>query len=180
MGLGSRPPTPTTGGGIDGPGRFALHKVDTFALCLHWLTATVKRMPAFGPFLASIGVPREPVCSIRPWKLEPLLSFQSMNPADGDVYFNTPGVASVKWDQAAQLVMVEWEGLAGSSEFKELLDAEIRALQQHRGSRVLADCRQQNVLNPADQERANKEWLPRALAAGLKRFAVVLPKSGLA
>ena len=103
-----------------------------------------------------------------------------MNPADGDVYFNTPGVASVKWDQAAQLVMVEWEGWADSSEFEELLDAEIRALQQHRGSRVLADCRQQKVLNPADQERANKEWLPRALAAGLKRFAVVLPKSGLA
>ena len=103
-----------------------------------------------------------------------------MNPADGDVYFNTPGVASVRWDQGAQLVMVEWEGWADSSEFKELLDAEIRALQQHRGSRVLADCRQQKVINPADQDRANKEWLPRALAAGLKRFAVVLPKSGLA
>ena len=103
-----------------------------------------------------------------------------MNPADQGVYFNTPGVASVRWDQGAQSVMVEWEGWADSTEFKELLDAEIRALQAHRGSRVLADCRQQKVLNPADQERANREWLPKALAAGLKRFAVVLPKSGLA
>jgi len=103
-----------------------------------------------------------------------------MNPADADVYFNTPGVASVRWDQDAKLVLVEWEGWADSTEFKELLDAEIRALQQHRGSRVLADCRQQKVINPADQERANREWLPRALVAGLKRFAVVLPKSGLA
>ncbi|HET6311945.1 MAG TPA: STAS/SEC14 domain-containing protein [Candidatus Nitrosotalea sp.] len=103
-----------------------------------------------------------------------------MNPADPDVYFNTPGVASVRWDQDAKLVLVEWEGWADSTEFKELLDAEIRALQQHRGSRVLADCRQQKVINPADQERANREWLPRALMTGLKRFAVVLPKSGLA
>jgi hypothetical protein len=103
-----------------------------------------------------------------------------MSPADQDVYFNVAGVASVRWDQGGQVVLVEWEGWADSTEFKELLDAEIRALQQHRGSRLLADCRQQKVINPADQQRANKEWLPRALAAGLKRFAVVLPKSGLA
>jgi hypothetical protein len=103
-----------------------------------------------------------------------------MSSADHDVYFKTPGVASVTWDQSAQLVMVKWEGWADSTEFKELLEAEILALQQHRGSRLLADCRQQKVINPADQERANREWLPRALAAGLKRFAVVLPISGLA
>jgi hypothetical protein len=103
-----------------------------------------------------------------------------MNSADQDVYFNTPGVASVRWDQDARLVLVEWEGWADSTEFKELLDAEIRALQEHRGWKLLADCRQQKVINPADQERANREWLPRALTAGLKRFAVVLPKSGLA
>jgi hypothetical protein len=103
-----------------------------------------------------------------------------MNPADQDVYFNVAGVASVRWDQRGQVVLVEWEGWADSTEFNELLDAEIRALQQHRGSRLLADCRQQKVINPADQQRANREWLPRALAAGLKRFAVVLPKSGLA
>jgi hypothetical protein len=103
-----------------------------------------------------------------------------MDPADFDVYFSTPGVASVTWDQSDRLVLVEWEGWADSNEFKELLDAEIKGLQQNRGTRLLADCRQQKVINPADQERANEEWLPRAMAAGLKRFAVVLPKSGLA
>jgi hypothetical protein len=103
-----------------------------------------------------------------------------MDPADLDVYFSTPGVASVRWDQNDRLILVEWEGWADSHEFKELLDAEIKGLQQHRGTRLLADCRQQKVINPADQDRANEEWLPRALAAGLRRFAVVLPKSGLA
>src|ERR1700676_3206270 len=100
-------------------------------------------------------------------------------PAD-NVFFNAPGVASVRWDADGQLVLVEWEGWANSTEFAALLDAEVRALRQHEGSRVLADCRRQKVLNPADQERANREWLPRALAAGLKRFAVVLPSSGVA
>jgi len=100
-------------------------------------------------------------------------------PADG-VYFSTPGVASVRWDEAARLVHVEWEGWADSSEFEALLDAELLALEQHRGSRLLADCRRQKVLNPRDQDRANREWLPRALKAGLKRFAVVVPASVVA
>jgi hypothetical protein len=103
-----------------------------------------------------------------------------MDSAADVVYFNTPGVASVRWDEEGQLVLVEWQGWANSSEFTALLDAEIQALKKHQGSRILADCRLQRVLNPADQDRANREWVPRALAAGLKQFAVVLPTSGLA
>jgi hypothetical protein len=100
-------------------------------------------------------------------------------PPDG-VYFNTPGVASVRWDEAAKLVLVEWEGWADSTEFGALLDAEIQALELHRCSRLLADCRRQKVLRPMDQERANREWLPRALKVGLKRFAIVVPASVVA
>jgi SpoIIAA-like len=103
-----------------------------------------------------------------------------MEPAADAVYFNALGVASVRWDEEGQVVLVEWEGWANSSEFSELLEAELTALREHRCSRVLADCRRQKVLNPADQDRANQVWLPRALAAGLKRFAVVIPSSVLA
>jgi hypothetical protein len=104
-----------------------------------------------------------------------------MNPAGDDLYFfRTPGVASVRWDPEGQLVLVEWEGWANSAEFAELLDAEVRALQQYHGSRLLADCRRQRVIKPEDQALADTAWLPRALAAGLKRFAVVLPTSVLA
>ena len=103
-----------------------------------------------------------------------------MTPADGDVYFNAPGTASVKWDRAGATVMVEWEGWANSAEFAAMLEAGVQALKDHRGSRWLADCRRQKVLSPADQDRADREWLPRALAEGLKHFAVVLPESGLA
>jgi hypothetical protein len=100
--------------------------------------------------------------------------------ADRDVYFSVPGAASVRWDRDGHRVLVEWEGWADSAEFTALLDAEIRALTEHSASRLLADCRRQKVLLPADQESAEKQWLPRALAAGLKRFAIVLPTSVLA
>jgi hypothetical protein len=103
-----------------------------------------------------------------------------MDPASHDVYFDAPGVASVRWDEDGQLVLVEWQGWANAAEFAELLEAEIAVLRKHRCTRILADCRRQKVLNPVDQDRANKEWLPRALAAGLKCFAVVVPTSVLA
>jgi SpoIIAA-like len=99
-------------------------------------------------------------------------------PAD-HVYFAVPGVATVRWEPEGELVVVEWEGWSDSDEFAALLAAEIRALTEHRGSRLLADCRRQKVLSPADQDK-DRQWLPRAVAAGLKRFAIVVPASGLA
>jgi hypothetical protein len=101
-------------------------------------------------------------------------------PPDSDVYFQVPGVASVRWDAPFLLVRVEWEGWANSAEFVALLDEEVRALSEHHGSRLLADCRRQRVLSPIDQDRADRDWLPQALAAGLKRLAIVVPISVLA
>jgi len=98
----------------------------------------------------------------------------------GATYFEHAGVASVRWEADTATVMVVWEGWADSAEFGALLDAEIAALNDHKGSRLLADCRRQRVLSPVDQLRADKEWTPRALAAGLKQFAIVLPVSALA
>jgi hypothetical protein len=103
-----------------------------------------------------------------------------MNPDADGVYFDSPGVASVRWDEDGQLVLVEWRGWANAGEFSDLLDAELAALRKHHGTRMLADCRRQKGLSAADQDRANEVWLPRALAVGLKRFAVVVPSSGLA
>lgn len=97
--------------------------------------------------------------------------------AGDDVYFTVPGIATVRWDEQRTTVRVEWAGWANAAEFKSLLDAEVKALRDHKGTRLLADCRRQRILNLADQERANREWLPEVLAAGLKRFAIVLPES---
>ncbi len=91
-----------------------------------------------------------------------------------------PGVATVRWDEPSKTVVVEWDGWANTAEFSGLLDAEVKALENHSGSKLLADCRRQRVLNPADQDRADEEWVPRVLDAGLKRFAVVLPESEMA
>ena len=100
--------------------------------------------------------------------------------ATENVYFDAPGIASVRWDPGAEAVVETWEGWANAIEFTAMLDAGVRALKDNNGSRWLADCRLQRVLKAADQKLGNERWLPRAVAAGLKRFAVVVPTSGLA
>jgi len=96
------------------------------------------------------------------------------------IYFTIPGVATAKWIEQSQMVFVQWEGWANAAEFGALLDAEVRALKEHGGCRLLADCRLQRVLSADEQQRANRDWVPRAVEAGLKRFAVVLPLSDMA
>src|SRR5258708_18454641 len=69
----------------------------------------------------------------------PLLFFgQTMVPEADDVYFDVPGVASVRWDADGQLVLVEWRGWANAAEFAALLEAEITALRKHPGKHTLA------------------------------------------
>jgi SpoIIAA-like len=104
---------------------------------------------------------------------------EEQSAGDG-VYFSVPGVATVRWDDSSSTVFVEWDGWANTAEFKSLLDAEVKALRDHGCSRLLADCRRQRILNLADQERANREWLPEVLEAGLRQFAIVLPESDIA
>jgi hypothetical protein len=98
----------------------------------------------------------------------------------GALYFISPGVGIVTWDPTCEAVHVEWQGWADSTQWKELLEAGLSALTDHHCSRWLADCRQLRAVKQSDQDWIDQSWFPRVLAAGLRRMAVVIPKSGLA
>jgi hypothetical protein len=98
---------------------------------------------------------------------------------DEDVFYDRPGVAVVAWDPASLAVYVDYRSWADPTEFELLLDAGIRALAEHHGSRCLADCRNMKPANPADQEWVDRHWFPRAYDAGLRRMALVVPYGGL-
>jgi hypothetical protein len=96
------------------------------------------------------------------------------------MFFNRPGVAVMRWDPASRAVQIEWQGWADPVEFAAALEAGLGALIEHRGSRWLADCREMKAIQQSDQEWLDRSWFPRMIAAGLRRMAVVIPKSGLA
>jgi len=101
--------------------------------------------------------------------------------AGGDhVYLNLAGVALVTWNPDLKAVCLESQGWANTSESQAVLDAIIRALRAHRGSRWLVDGRKMRVIKKADQDWITQNWLPRAAAAGLKLAAIVQPTSAVA
>jgi hypothetical protein len=106
-----------------------------------------------------------------------------MTPTDGatgEVLFNRPGVAVVSWEAASKAVFIEWQGWASPEEFAAALDSGVATLIAHHSRLWLADCRGMRAVQQSDQEWIDKHWFPRVLAAGLKRMALVIPKSTLA
>jgi hypothetical protein len=93
---------------------------------------------------------------------------------DGAI-FDIPGVATLGFDAISRSVMVTWCGHATAQDFQSLLQAELEALRAHGASNLLTDLKRQPPLDQQAQDGAYRDWLPSALAAGLKRFAVVLP-----
>ena len=99
-------------------------------------------------------------------------------PSDEDpVYFNRPGVALVTWNRDLRAACLESQGWANTRESQAALDAVIRALRAHRGSRCLVDNRKK-AIRAADQAWIAENWLPRAVGAGLRLTAIVEPEIG--
>jgi hypothetical protein len=90
------------------------------------------------------------------------------------VYFNRPGVAVVTWDPTLRTVYIDVQGWADLTELAAVLEAGLQALTEHHGSQWLADARNVKVISQPDQDWIVQEFFPRALAAGLKRIALVI------
>ena len=96
-------------------------------------------------------------------------------PDQDPVYFSRPGVALVTWNPDLRAVCLEPQAWANTGEAQAVLDAIIRALRHHHGSRWLLDGRKMKASKRADQDWIARNWLPRAAAAGLKLAAIVQP-----
>ena len=94
-----------------------------------------------------------------------------------DVFFSRPGLADVRWDPTVKAVRTEWLGWANPTEFKAVLEAGLRAMEQHRSPRGMVDAHAQKVVQKSDQDWVNASWFPRALATGLTHLAIVTPIS---
>ncbi len=94
------------------------------------------------------------------------------------VYLDTPH-ALVQWDSATRCVHLEWRNFVFGEEYRKVVDTVLKALTQHKGSKILSDSRKMKAIPQEDQDWLMKDWVPRSAKAGLKHSAVVLPISTL-
>lgn len=97
---------------------------------------------------------------------------------DDETYLDTPYL-SIRWRSIPQILYAEWKGFATSAEFRDALLIGIRAIREHKVVGYVSDARKSKVVLPEDERWAREVWLPKAVAAGLKRMAIVTASAGL-
>lgn len=72
-------------------------------------------------------------------------------------------------------VVMVWRGYHTTAAFRALNEQVLAALISHRATRILCDIRHFLLISAEDQYWLSSHWLPRAIAAGLSRCAIVTP-----
>ncbi|MFZ5893345.1 MAG: hypothetical protein ACOY0T_19955 [Myxococcota bacterium] len=78
-----------------------------------------------------------------------------------------------------RIVHHQLRGFIRGEQFRTLLEEGLKLLQSRRASKWLSDDRLNAPVTPADERWIKTDWTPRALAAGWKYWAIVLPENVL-
>jgi hypothetical protein len=104
-------------------------------------------------------------------------SGQQSNPRD-KVYLDSAYV-TIQWNSSGPWVAVKWKAWANSLDWRAAHETTLVALREHRASRILIDVRDARVIPEEDQAWVVENWIPRAIGAGRRWTAIVMPKSAL-
>lgn len=95
-----------------------------------------------------------------------------------EVYLDAPYL-SIRWRSIPQILYAEWKGFATSAEFRSALLTGVSAIRERHIFGYVSDARKAKVVLAEDEKWAREVWLPQAVAAGLKRMAIVTASTGL-
>jgi hypothetical protein len=96
-----------------------------------------------------------------------------------EIFLDTPYI-SIVWRAVPKILYAEWKGFATSAEFRAALLAGVHAIRARHVVGYVSDARKAKLILPEDEKWGRDIWLPQAVAAGLKRMAIVTAAVGLA
>jgi hypothetical protein len=83
---------------------------------------------------------------------------------------NNP-ICSVTVDKSVPCLFINWRGYASSLQFHFVHESIIDLLQWHRLTKILGDDTSLPMIHAEDQAWVIRDWLPRAMTAGLRAVA---------
>ncbi len=83
---------------------------------------------------------------------------------------------NIYFDQDIDSVVMEWDGYATSSQFKEGTELMLNTLIKHNAVKVLADIKDMVLIGMEDQQWLETHFLPRAMQFGFKAIAIIKPE----
>ncbi len=100
-----------------------------------------------------------------------------MLPTDIVAYENP--YCTLRWIEEGQYLHMEWRGAPTSEYYHSGNEAAIDVLRRNKGAQILFDTRAVKVLQAIDQAWFASDFMPRFVAAGLKRSAVLISESAV-
>jgi hypothetical protein len=94
------------------------------------------------------------------------------------VYADQPYV-SIRWVSEGGWVLVVWKEWADSAEYRAAHETILMAIRENHASKNLIDATHSKVVSDSDQKWLIENWIPRAVAAGRRSTAIVMPRSAL-
>jgi hypothetical protein len=85
----------------------------------------------------------------------------------------------MRWDSEHGCLFAEWKGFATSAEFQGALLTAVEVIRERNGAAFVNDTRKLELVSDADQRWLMSTWPALVIAAGLKRLAIVIAKTGL-
>jgi hypothetical protein len=81
----------------------------------------------------------------------------------------------LSYDATVPCVAMVWRGYHTTPSFREKNEQVLAMIRERKASRILCDIRRFLLISAADQVWLSGDWLPRAMAAGLRHCAIVTP-----
>jgi hypothetical protein len=95
------------------------------------------------------------------------------------IHHQTPNTL-IEWHADVGCIFMRRTGFVPSPEFRLSGEKLLELAKQYNSSKLLSDVRTAKVFAAEDQQWVTQDWTPRAMAAGLKYHAVIIPESTLA
>src|SRR5690242_19456470 len=89
-----------------------------------------------------------------------------------DLIFDT-AYAKVTYDSEKRMMVLVWDGSPNQDEYKKPFLTMLEYGQKNPVDGMLSDISKQGIINPDNRKWFEKEMMPKAVAAGLKRGAIV-------
>jgi hypothetical protein len=86
-------------------------------------------------------------------------------------------VCTVRYHRDVPCISVQWKAYATSSQLRYIHECLIRLLEKHGVSKILGDDAGLVGIAVADQRWILQDWIPRAMAAGLKSAVCIKPRA---
>ena len=85
----------------------------------------------------------------------------------------------IEWDEETRCVEMHWRHSVRVEDFRKGMDEGLGVLEWIQGGRLLADLRDVEAITTAALGWFARDWLPRALVAGLRDVAFIPPHKAI-